>query len=151
MHQVFIAIGTNLGDKEKNIEDAISAVEEFCTVKQVATNIVTEPWGVTDQPDFLNTVIEVETFLKPLVLLAKLQEVEKEMGRVKLRKWGERIIDLDIIFYDDLVTDMGDLILPHPYMEDRDFVLKPLAEIAPYKVHPLLGKRVFRLLGELEK
>ncbi len=149
-HEVFIAIGTNLGDKEDNIARAIAKLKDFCLLEEVATYIDTKPWGVSDQPDFLNTVVKVKTLLEPFALLRNLKAIEENLGRVKTRRWGERIIDLDIIFYDDLVLEEKELAIPHPYMEDRDFVLVPLAEIAPYKLHPILKKRVFRLLDELD-
>ncbi len=150
-HEVFVAIGTNLGDKEENIARAIAKLEDFSKVEEVATYMHTKPWGVSDQPDFLNTVVKVKTLLEPFALLKALKLIEKNLGRVKTRHWGERIIDLDIIFYDDLVLQEKELAIPHPYMEERGFVLEPLIEIAPYKLHPILKKRVFRLLDELNK
>ncbi|MBU4319949.1 MAG: 2-amino-4-hydroxy-6-hydroxymethyldihydropteridine diphosphokinase, partial [Nitrospinae bacterium] len=100
------------------------------------------PWGVKDQPKFINMAIEAETDKKPEELLRVLEEIEKEIGRTETVKWGPRVIDLDILFYDDLILKTQDLEIPHPLMHERAFVLKPLCEIAPDKRHPVTEKTV---------
>ena len=111
--------------------------------------IETEPWGVRDQPKFINMAAKMETSLGPEKLLNILKKIEVEMGRIPTIRWGPRVIDLDILFYDDLIMKTPDLEIPHPGIKDREFVLRPLAEIAPDKVHPVLKKSVKELLGEI--
>ena len=145
-HTAYVALGSNLGDKEANLRKALELLEERgVEVVKTSSFICTEPYGVTDQPQFLNGVCEVRTSLVPLALLHTLLEIEQEMGRVRLRHWGERNIDLDLLLYEDVVMDTPELKLPHPDMQNRDFVLLPLAEIAPKLVHPILQKSIEEL------
>ena len=145
-HTAYVALGSNLGDKEANLRKALELLQERgVEIVKTSTFISTEPYGVTDQPQFLNGVCEVRTSLVPLALLHTLLEIEQEMGRVRLRHWGERNIDLDLLLYDDVVLDTEELKLPHPDMQNRDFVLLPLAEIAPELVHPILQKSIEEL------
>ena len=145
-HTAYLALGSNLGDKEANLRRALELVQQRgVEVVKTSSFICTEPYGVTDQPQFLNGVCEVRTSLEPLALLQTLLEIEQEMGRVRLRHWGERNIDLDLLLYEDVVMDTPELILPHPDMQNRDFVLLPLAEIAPELVHPILQKSIEEL------
>ena len=145
-HTAYVALGSNLGDKEANLRKALELLEERgVEVVKTSSFICPEPYGVTDQPQFLNGVCEVRTSLVPLALLHTLLEIEQEMGRVRLRHWGERNIDLDLLLYEDVVMDTPELILPHPDMQNRDFVLLPLAEIAPELVHPILQKSIEEL------
>jgi len=149
---VHIGIGSNLGNRRENCEKAIGLLlEKGITVTRMSSMIETEPWGVTDQQKFINTAVEAHTDLEPEELLATLKKIEFAMGRLPSAKWGPRLVDLDIFFYDDLVINTDDLEIPHPYIKDRDFVLKPLAEIAPEKIHPVLKKSVRELLEDLEK
>ena len=149
-HTAYLALGSNLGDKEANLRRALELVQQRgVEVVKTSSFICTEPYGVTDQPQFLNGVCEVRTSLAPLALLHTLLEIEQEMGRVRLRHWGERNIDLDLLLYEDVVMDTPELILPHPDMQNRDFVLLPLAEIAPELVHPVLHKNMRELKEEL--
>ena len=142
-HTAYVALGSNLGDKEANLRRALELLQERgVEVVKTSSFICTEPYGVTDQPQFLNGVCEVRTRMAPLALLHTLLEIEQEMGRVRLRHWGERNIDLDLLLYEDVVLDTGELKLPHPDMQNRDFVLLPLAEIAPELVHPILQKSI---------
>ena len=145
-HTAYLALGSNLGDKEANLRRALELVQQRgVEVVKTSSFICTEPYGVTDQPQFVNGVCEVRTSLEPLELLQTLLEIEQEMGRVRLRHWGERNIDLDLLLYEDVVMDTPELILPHPDMQNRDFVLLPLAEIAPELVHPILQKSIEEL------
>ena len=146
IHTAYVALGSNLGDKEANLRKALELLQERSVeVVKTSSFICTEPYGVTDQPQFLNGVCEVRTSLVPLALLHTLLEIEQEMGRVRLRHWGERNIDLDLLLYEDVVLDTPELKLPHPDMQNRDFVLLPLAEIAPELVHPILQKSIEEL------
>lgn len=147
-----IGLGSNLGERDKNIRTALEKMQEKgIELLRVSSVLETEPYGYTNQPKFLNAVCLVETNLTPDQLLDVLLEIEKEMGRVRERKWGPRIIDLDIIFYEDLVLESERLIVPHPDMHNRWFVLAPLAEICPDYVHPKLKKTVRELLQELTR
>lgn len=151
--RAFIALGSNMGDKEKNLINAIEKIKSFnhTSVKKVSSFIKTEPWGYLDQEEFLNGVIEIDTLLPPKELVRLLLSTEEELKRERIIKWGPRTIDLDVILYDDLITEDEEILIPHPRMHERMFVLEPLAEIAPYVVHPLLNKRIIQLKEELSK
>ena len=135
------------------LDNAVKALNELPTskVEVVSEYLVTPPYGVTDQPDFLNGCLKLRTLLYPYELLAELNRIEKEAGRERIIHWGPRTLDLDIIFYDDLVLEEADLCIPHVEMHKRKFVLEPLGEIAPYKRHPINGKRVCEMLAELNE
>ena len=146
----YIALGSNLGDKEKNLRRALLLLtQQGVEVVRVSSFLSTEPYGVTDQPQFLNAVACVRTSLAPLALLDVLLATELAMGRVRLRHWGERNIDLDLLLYEDVVLDTKRLRLPHSDMQNRDFVLLPLAEIAPELKHPTLQKTIYELKENL--
>ncbi|MEW6068932.1 MAG: 2-amino-4-hydroxy-6-hydroxymethyldihydropteridine diphosphokinase [Nitrospirota bacterium] len=150
MSVVYIGIGSNLGDRHKNCEHAIELLEKRgIIVKKKSSMHETAPWGIKDQPVFINMVIEIETGLKPKELLRLLKDVEKEAGRKETFKWGPRIIDLDILLFDDIVLNENDLKIPHPSMHKRDFVLMPLCEIAPDIKHPVLNLSVKDLMQKL--
>lgn len=151
-HTAYIAIGSNLGERENIIGDAISKIDSFqeIRVKAVSEIIETKPYGVTDQPDFLNGCIEIKTLLRPSELLAELLLIEASFGRERKVRWGPRTLDLDILFYDDQCILSKDLVVPHPDMMNRLFVLEPLNQIAPYFVHPVTGEPVYALLEKLK-
>ena len=152
-HESIIAVGSNMGDKKKNILDAFNAINNSNHTKilEIANYYETEPWGYEAQDKFLNTAIKVKTILSPKKLMRYLLDVELEMKRERIIKYGPRTLDLDIIFYDDIVSYEKDIIIPHPRMEERIFVLDPLCDIVPYKVHPILNKRVVELRDNLLK
>ena len=151
-HKVYISLGSNIGDKEQYIKSAINHISNLQGTKVIKESklLVTEPWGNENQEEFLNGVIEIETYLRPRQLMLSLLSIEKSLDRKREVKWGPRTIDLDIILYDNLVSSDELVILPHPLMHLREFVLKPLAEIAPYAIHPMKNKRVFELLEDLK-
>lgn len=151
-HTTYIALGSNIGDSETYLNEAVEKIGQIptCTVEKVSSYLVTEPYGVTDQPDFLNACLKMRTLLYPEELLKELNRIEKEAGRERIIHWGPRTLDLDILLYDDIVLEEDDLCIPHVEMHKRSFVLEPLAEIAPYKRHPVYGKTVREMLGEIQ-
>ncbi len=155
MAQVILALGSNIPPAKENIDRALAALSAIGTVKQVAPYIVSKPEGFENQNDFINTVAIFSTPYAPMPLLKKLKELEKELGRTPTFKNGPRVIDLDILFYDDqeIFEDEADyfLIIPHPRLQEREFVLKPLSYILPDYVHPVLKKPIYRLYRELMK
>ncbi|KRQ87888.1 Bifunctional folate synthesis protein [Caloramator mitchellensis] len=151
MNKVYVAFGTNIGDKTDNIEQALKLMEDRgLKIIKKSSIVSTEPYGYTNQPEFLNGVVEVITDLNPRQVLETLLNIEKDMGRIREFKWGPRNIDLDIIFFNSDVINEEDLKIPHPDMHNREFVLKPLCEIAPELVHPILKKSINQLLDELQ-
>ncbi|MEA4812719.1 MAG: 2-amino-4-hydroxy-6-hydroxymethyldihydropteridine diphosphokinase [Anaerolineaceae bacterium] len=148
-HQVYLGLGTNLGDRLANLQAARDALARKMKVCQVSAVYETDPWGYTEQPKFYNQVLKVETELSPLGLLTFLKKTEKELGRKENFRYGPRLIDLDILFYDDLVVQMPRLEIPHPRLHERAFVLVPLAEMAAALVHPLLGQSISSLLEKV--
>jgi len=146
-HRVYLSLGSNLGDRETKITEAVEMIgaSPECRVSRHSKIIETEPWGVTDQPPFLNCALEASTFLEPMELLRFLKNIENRLGREESPKWGPRAIDIDILLYDLLIYSSEELNIPHPYMHEREFVLTPLLEIAPHAVHPLLNRRIREL------
>lgn len=139
MALAYLGIGTNVGHREQNIANCILLIKErIGDVKSVSSIYETEPWGVEGQDNYYNIVLEVETYLQPLSLLQSVQQVENDLGRIRIEKWGSRIIDVDILFYEDYIFSMDNLIVPHPYVTKRNFVLQPLSEIKPNLIHPKL-------------
>ena len=151
-HTTYIALGSNIGVSETYLNEAVEKIGQIptCTVEKVSSYLVTEPYGVTDQPDFLNACLKMRTLLYPEELLKELNRIEKEAGRERIIHWGPRTLDLDILLYDDIVLEEDDLCIPHVEMHKRSFVLEPLAEIAPYKRHPVYGKTVREMLEEIQ-
>ena len=128
----YLALGANIGNREENMRAAVRMLRGGgCAVTAVSSLYLTKPLGVTDQPDFANAVIEVRTFLTPRELLDLCLDVESQLGRVRTIRWGPRVIDVDVLIYGDVTMDEKELVLPHPRMLERAFVLVPLAEIAP--------------------
>jgi 2-amino-4-hydroxy-6-hydroxymethyldihydropteridine diphosphokinase len=150
MPVVHIGIGSNLGDRHNNCLKAITLLEaEGVKVLKRSSLRETEPWGVKEQPRFMNMAVEAETDMTPRELLSLLKKIEDQMGRTRTVRWGPRTIDLDILFYGDMIIREPDLEIPHPLMHARDFVLEPLQEIAAQQVHPLLHRTVAELRAEL--
>lgn len=148
----YIGLGSNMGDKKAFLDKAIERLNnDYCKVLKVSEYIETAPVGEVPQDNFLNACAEVETVLPPYELLELLNEIEAEAGRVREIHWGPRTLDLDLLLYGNEVISTEKLTVPHIEMAKREFVLRPLAEIAPYAVHPLKCKRVAELLEELEK
>lgn len=130
MSVAYIALGSNLGDRKENLDRALDELKKAgIKVAAVSKYLESEPYGVTDQPKFINGVARVETNLSPEELLDTMLNIENKMGRVRLRHWGERNIDLDLLLYDDVKMQTEKLTLPHPDMQNRDFVMKPLSEV----------------------
>jgi 2-amino-4-hydroxy-6-hydroxymethyldihydropteridine diphosphokinase len=148
---VYIGIGSNLGNRQENCLKALGLISaEAGSVTKRSSMHATRPWGAEDQPEFINMAAELVTEAGPQELLETLRKIEKELGREETYRWGPRVIDLDILFYDDLVIDTPDLRIPHPLMHLREFVLRPLSEIAPDRIHPVLKKTVKELLSEIK-
>lgn len=149
-HRAAVSIGSNLGDSRAHLDAAVRALREdaMCRSCQVSSYLVTRPVGYTDQPDFLNGAVILETLYTPHELLDRLQSIEQSRHRERLIRWGPRTLDLDLIFYDDLILSDARLQIPHPEAANRFFVLKPLSELAPYWMHPILRQTVAQLLAQ---
>ena len=145
MHTIYLGLGTNLGDRLRNLQKAISSLSSVMTVTAVSPIYQSDPWGVTDQPPFLNLCLQATTNLNPHTLLHYLKNLETELGRQKTIKWGPRLIDIDILFYDDKIVQTNNLTIPHPHMAERAFVIVPLADIAPNVYHPVFNKTIAEL------
>ena len=144
-------LGSNQGERKLQLARAIQMIEESIgPIWASSSYYETKAWGMTDQPDFINVAVEVEQYKTPMQLLNVVNEIEDRIGRVRKEKWGPRLIDIDIIFMEDIVMDTDRLTIPHKWMKNRNFVLYPLHEIAPNFVHPVLNKSVKELLEECE-
>lgn len=148
---VYLSLGANLGDRLLTLKKAIQALDELddVGVNKASGVYETEPWGLKDQPPFLNIVVEIETVLAPLELLGTIKALEVQLGRLPGLRWGPREIDIDIILWDDLIMHTPELIVPHEHFRERHFVLAPLKEIAPNAVDPVAGDTVAVLLSSL--
>jgi 2-amino-4-hydroxy-6-hydroxymethyldihydropteridine diphosphokinase len=146
---IYLLLGTNLGDKNFNLQSAIITISSFAEIVNQTAVYETAAWGKTDQPSFYNQVIEIKTKLSPQMLLAELLKTEQTLGRIRHEKWGERLIDIDILYYGEAIVNQEGLIIPHPGIPDRKFTLVPLCEIAADFVHPVLDKTNEVMLNEL--
>lgn len=150
MATVYLLLGSNLGDRANNIENALEELNKIGIIILKKSSLYeTKPWGYTEQPDFLNLAIECSTNLTPFDLLREIKKLEIKLGRENTIKYGPRIIDIDIILYDNLILKSDTLTIPHPLMHKREFVLKPLCEIAPYLIHPEFKVSLKELLNQI--
>lgn len=152
-HRVYLSLGSNLGDRAGYLDGAARALREHPLIRKAreSERIETQPYGGVEQEDFLNSALELETLLEPEELLSVLHAIENAANRRREVHWGPRTLDLDILFFDKLIYESDDLVIPHPDLENRLFVLRPLSTLAPNFRHPVLGKTVSRLLGEVQE
>lgn len=150
-NKVYIAAGSNLGDKEETLKEAIDKIDKRkdCVVTKVSNFYTTDPVGYEDQDQFVNCVFEIDTLQTPSEIMDTLLEVEKDFKRERIIRWGPRTLDLDIIFYDDIISYDEHILIPHPRAHERQFVMKPMCDINPYYVHPIYRKRVMDISSEL--
>jgi 2-amino-4-hydroxy-6-hydroxymethyldihydropteridine diphosphokinase len=150
---VLLSLGSNTGDSSANLKDAIGYLDFMNSTEVVKTSSVhkTAPWGKTDQPDFLNQSVLIRTQLTVVELMENILQIEKEMGRVREEKWGPRMIDIDVILFGDKTVNSPKVVVPHPHMHERKFVLEPSVEIAAEMLHPILKKTVAELLSLCEQ
>jgi 2-amino-4-hydroxy-6-hydroxymethyldihydropteridine diphosphokinase len=146
-HIVYLALGSNLGNRAANLKEAISALPPQMEVKAKSKVYETPPWGYTEQDKFLNQVLMVKTYLQPEQLLKHLKRLEVALGRVASFRNGPRLIDIDILFYDDLVFESPALVIPHPHVHERGFVLLPMMDIAPDFVHPGRNQSIRKMIA----
>ncbi len=150
-HTAYIALGSNIGDSKAYLDGAVLALDALpgCEVEKVSSYLITKPYGGVEQPDFLNACLQLRTLLEPQELLDQMHVIEQAAHRERLIHWGPRTLDLDLLLYDQEVFETETLIVPHVEMHLRDFVLQPMAEIAPNLRHPILKKTMTQLLAEL--
>lgn len=146
-HTVYLSLGSNLGDRAANLRQAVALLPPQMTVRAKSNIYETPPWGYTEQEAFLNQAVRAETYLEPEPLLKHIKRLEAALGRTETFRYGPRLIDIDILFYDNLILSTPLLTIPHPHLHERGFVLVPLMDIAPDHVHPLSGKSVREMLA----
>lgn len=149
-HTTYLSLGSNIGDRRQNLDSALTALAQRLTIVSCSPVYETAPWGATDQAHYLNLCAAAQTSLSPRELLHFIKETEKQLGRLPARRWGPRLIDIDILFYDDWIVNEPDLVIPHRHLSERAFVLVPLADIAPEFVDPVTQKSVAELLPAVE-
>ena len=147
---VYIGLGSNLGKRLDYIKTAIKLIRKLnsTSIDAISSIYESEPYGNVDQPKFLNCVLKLNTTIEPLDLLTKLKNIEKNMGREKAKRWSPRVIDIDILLYNDLIMDSPELKIPHPDLLNRDFVIKPLLELDENIVHPVKNKKISELIKD---
>lgn len=150
MSRIYLGLGSNLGDRYANLQRAVSELQKFLKITALSPVYSTEPWGDTDQPAFLNICVAAVGSLSPHDLLTRVKMIEQELGRQPSRPWGPRLIDVDILFYDDLIISDEKLAIPHPHIAERAFVLAPLAIIIPNFRHPQSGLSVQEMLDRVD-
>ena len=149
MNEVYLQLGSNIGDRLDNLDQSIKNISErIGNVLEKSSVYESTPWGVENQRNFLNQVIFVKSNFDPYTILDLVLQIEKDMGRIRIEKWGERIIDIDILFIDDLIIESENLCIPHEFIAKRKFVLQPMCEIARAFIHPKLNKTISQLLEE---
>lgn len=149
MNKAYLLLGGNEGNRYKWLDKGLTLIEEKCgNISLQSPMYETAAWGLEEQPAFLNMAVCVETTFRPLQLLKQVQEIEAELGRQRTVKWGQRTLDIDILFYNDEVIDLPELKVPHPFLQERRFALVPLNDIAAEKVHPVYKKNIADLLSE---
>ena len=146
---VYIGLGSNLGDRQENLERALRLLSQELIILRVSSIYETDPWGHYNQPRFFNCVCQFETLLNPREILAVVKDVERQMGRLHKVRWGPRVIDVDILLFGEEMVDEPDLEVPHPFMCQRAFVLIPLAEMAPNLGHPVCGLTIRELVRKV--
>ena len=150
-YKAALLLGSNQGDRDKMLKNAVSMIAKTIgKIKNQSTVYETSAWGNTDQPDFLNIAITLDTELKPEQVLEEILKIENKLGRTRNKRWEPRTIDIDILFYDNIIIETDDLKIPHPYLHQRMFALEPLLEIAPDWVHPVFNKNLNKLIAECE-
>ena len=148
--QIFLGLGSNLNDRSKILEKAREDIgNTIGKITQTSAVIETAPWGGIEQPNYLNQVIEVHTPFFPLKILGLMQQIEQHAGRIRKEKWGSRTLDIDLLYFENWHFHTPNLIVPHPFIAERDFVLSPLVEIAPDFIHPVYKKSSLELLKNL--
>jgi 2-amino-4-hydroxy-6-hydroxymethyldihydropteridine diphosphokinase len=149
-HTVYLALGSNLGDRLANLKQAIDSLTPQMEVKAKSSVYETPPWGYEDQPKFLNQVVKAKTYLDPEPLLKHLKRLEVALGRQTSFPNGPRLIDMDILFYDELILNTSSLVIPHPRLQERGFVLLPLMELSPDLIHPLSKKSIREMTAQCD-
>lgn len=146
----YLLLGTNLGDRKRNLSSACASIEKYLgKIIQKSSIYESDAWGFHDQPSFYNQVLKIKTILSPEELLKRISHIEKNMGRIRQEKWKERLIDIDILYYDNKIINDTQLVVPHPEIQNRKFTLVPLCEISPHEFHPVLKKTNLQLLEGL--
>lgn len=148
MNRVYLHTGSNEGERLHNLDTALNLLGKQVGKVEAASRVFeTSAWGIRDQPDFLNQAIEMKVDLDPVALLDAVLDIEQVMGRVRVQKWGQRLIDIDVLYYEDLIWESDQLTLPHPHLHERNFVLAPLSDIAPDFLHPRLKQTSREMLN----